>query len=359
SKRILFMAAAALVIGVFFSMNAWRHRAAPLAFQVDGQPAQQGAWLSAPADRALDLRFSDASDISLSPSGRARVTNVDANGARIVLEAGSAHVRITHRDASKWHVVAGPFDVLVTGTEFDVGWDPSGEQFRVHMQRGTVHVTGALLGEGHALRTGQTLEVSMPDGVVREPEDTSTQDSQPPRSETAQREETHEVPQKKPVSLSAAAVGSTAPDPSSTALDLPQPPQRTSPHEDSHVAGPSPMWARLAANGEYARAVQNADDTGFGDACANGKRRDVLALGDAARFTGHDDEARTAYNAVRSRALGDDLAAEAAFDLGKLAMDRAHDYFTAAKWFATYGNENPSGPLAREAAGRLIEARQR
>ena len=367
SKRLLFAIAATFVVGLLFSVNVWRRHTAPLAFQVDGQAAQRGAWLGAPSDRALDLRFSDASEISLSPSARARVVDVDANGARVLLESGSAHVSITHRDGSRWHVMAGPFDVLVTGTEFDVAWDPANEELRVHMQHGTVHVTGASLGEGLALSTGETLDVSVRDGVVRQPEAHAGLDGQLPRSEMPAREDTHEMPENKPVSAS--ETGSTAhgsPQRTSAPADQPEDlssqaiaPQKASPPETSRVPGPPPLWATLAASGEYARAIQNAEDTGFDRACAEGRRSDVLALGDAARLRGRDDDARVAYDAVRSRGKGDDLAAEAAFGLGRLAFDRAHDYAAAAKWFATYGNENPSGKLAREAAGSLIESRQR
>ena len=44
----------------------------------------------------------------------------------------------------------------------------------------------------------------------------------------------------------------------------------------------------------------------------------------------------------------------AAFTLGRIAYDR-RDYREAARWFATYLREEPSGSVAREAAGRLIE----
>lgn len=365
SKRLLFAIAATFVVGLFFSVNAWRRRTTPLAFQVDGQAAQRGAWLGAPIDRALDLRFSDASDISLSPSARARVVDVDAHGARVLLESGSAHVSITHRDGSSWHVMAGPFDVLVTGTEFDVAWDPANEELRVQMQHGTVHVTGASLGEGRALSTGETLDVSVADGVVRQPEAHAGLDGQPPRSEMTAREGSHETAENKLVSASG-ATAHVSPQRTSAPADQgedrsPQAvaPPKAPPEETSHVPGPPPLWATLAANGEYARAIQNAEDVGFDRACADGKRSDVLALGDAARLRGHDDDARVAYDAVRSRGKGDELAADAAFGLGRLAFDRAHDYSAAAKWFATYGNENPSGKLAREAAGSLIESRQK
>ena len=41
-----------------------------------------------------------------------------------------------------------------------------------------------------------------------------------------------------------------------------------------------------------------------------------------------------------------------------MAFDQRGSYATAAKWFALYLSEG-GGPYAREAAGRLIEARER
>jgi outer membrane protein assembly factor BamD (BamD/ComL family) len=45
-----------------------------------------------------------------------------------------------------------------------------------------------------------------------------------------------------------------------------------------------------------------------------------------------------------------------AFTLGRIEYDDRRNYQGAARWFQSYLREEPSGGLAREAAGRLIEA---
>jgi outer membrane protein assembly factor BamD (BamD/ComL family) len=57
--------------------------------------------------------------------------------------------------------------------------------------------------------------------------------------------------------------------------------------------------------------------------------------------------------------VNDPRAAVAAYGLGRIAFDQEHAYAQAARWFAAYLNEQPVGPLAREASGRLMEAKQR
>jgi transmembrane sensor len=336
------MAAAILVV---IGASLFRAKNKPLAFRVGDADGNVGGFVHAPADLPVDLRFSDASDITLEASGRARVVDVDANGARVVLESGVAHVAITHREASRWHIIAGPFDVVVTGTQFDVAWEPTTEQFSVHMKQGTVHVLGALLGEGHELSTGEELDVNVPSGVVHQSDTRVPASIGLPMSDST---------------LSAqdgaqdrADAGSIESNPIATTM------APAAAGDSSHAPAVSPAWAQLARRGKYQPAIDAAEAAGFDHACDEAKISDVLALGDAARFTGKNAEAREAYTAVRARSPKDPAAAEAAFDLGRIAFDRDHDYGAAAKWFDSYGRELPNGPLAREAAGRLIEARQK
>jgi len=58
---------------------------------------------------------------------------------------------------------------------------------------------------------------------------------------------------------------------------------------------------------------------------------------------------------IRLRFPGSISAAEAAFTLGSINVHRFKNYSAAASWFRAYLKEAPSGPLAREAAGRLVE----
>jgi outer membrane protein assembly factor BamD (BamD/ComL family) len=63
-----------------------------------------------------------------------------------------------------------------------------------------------------------------------------------------------------------------------------------------------------------------------------------------------------AYEAARrKRATGD----RSAFAIGLVEFDHWRRYRRAAEWFTTYVNEQPDGPLAEEAQGRLMEAWQR
>ena len=62
---------------------------------------------------------------------------------------------------------------------------------------------------------------------------------------------------------------------------------------------------------------------------------------------------------LRNRFPDSISAATAAFALGGIAFERRVDYSEAARWFATYLDEQPSGALMGDATGRLMEARHR
>src|SRR5262249_1943367 len=61
------------------------------------------------------------------------------------------------RPGTSWLVVAGPFQIAVTGTRFDVRWGDEPGGLEVKMLEGTVIVRGALAGRGPPLRAGQPL----------------------------------------------------------------------------------------------------------------------------------------------------------------------------------------------------------
>src|SRR6185503_13197858 len=82
-------------------------------------------------------------------------------------------------------------------------------------------------------------------------------------------------------------------------------------------------------------------------------------LGDTARFAGKPADALAAYLALRSRAGGSVPAKQAAFSIARVHFDQRAAYSDAARWFRTYLAEQPGGPFAREAEGRLMEALSR
>src|SRR6185295_17236223 len=65
-----------------------------------------------------------------------------------------------------WNVEVGPFEIAVTGTEFDVHWSDDRDGFEVVMKSGTVIVRGSLTGAGIPLHAGQRLVASLANGTL-------------------------------------------------------------------------------------------------------------------------------------------------------------------------------------------------
>ncbi|MBI2896021.1 MAG: tetratricopeptide repeat protein [Deltaproteobacteria bacterium] len=307
----------------------------------DGRGVPVGAWIAAPGTRPLPLCFSDGSKVVLEPASSSRVVEADERGARIVLERGVARVSIAHRKGSRWTLAVGPYEVLVTGTRFRVAWDPQAESFTLSLERGTVRVTGPLLSEGRTLVAGQKLEAS---GRERRIEITDgTERSRP-------------VASARIVMLPAPESPAVAPAP---APDEAEPMRERSARPAVRAATAGPSWRDLARRGSYREALEAAERAGFDAECARVGASDLHVLGDAARLAGSAPRAVQAFDALRDRFAGTPQAAAAAFALGRIAFDGRHAYAEAARWFETYLREAPRGPLAREASGRLIEARRR
>jgi TolA-binding protein len=121
----------------------------------------------------------------------------------------------------------------------------------------------------------------------------------------------------------------------------------------------APSWQAWARLGSYKEALAAAESDGFDALCRTLSVSDLFELATIARLAGKMARASEAYSAVRARFAGSDSAAASAFHLGQIAFDGAHAYADAHRWFATYLNERPSGPLGAEALGRLMEAEQR
>ncbi len=118
-------------------------------------------------------------------------------------------------------------------------------------------------------------------------------------------------------------------------------------------------WRALVAAGHYAEGVRAAERVGWTRVCRSANAVELLALADAARLSDQTPRAVEALMALRQRFPGSTSAATGAFSLGRLAFERRGAYAEAARWFATYLDEQPHGPLMGDAVGRLMEARDR
>lgn len=105
----------------------------------------------------LPLAFADGTTIALKRGARAELRSVTEHGATIALARGTLAVHVVHHDASRWDVVAGTFDIRVTGTKFDATWDPDAKKLTVAMTEGSVRVTGPCVDEPLAAPSTRTF----------------------------------------------------------------------------------------------------------------------------------------------------------------------------------------------------------
>ena len=310
-------------------------RTSPLAFTADGTSTTTETWIAASAARPVALEFSDGTVLRVEPSSRARVVAVDERGASIALENGALHADVVHASQSAWRVIAGPLTVRVTGTRFALRWSASTEEFSVSVEQGSISVTGPGLQRPQTVVAGETLQVFVAEKrfeLANGAAAAQTAAPSPPPSVTAD-------PFEPPRKADPAAVAS---GPSAAAA--------------TSVAKPRDDWRELARRGLLRKAFAAAEAADFDVACRTASAAELLQLGDAARLSDRPDRAKQALLGLRARYPSDPRRSAAAFALGKVAFDQTRSYAQAAEWFSTSIREQPSGSLAREAAGRLIEA---
>jgi hypothetical protein len=214
-------------------------------------------------------------------------------------------------------VHAGPFDVHVVGTQFDVAWDPRGERFALHLVEGRVVIEGPTIAR-RTVEAGETVTVELPERrmeVVQGPEE---------------EDRGWEL------------------DPIDIEGTVQQPRART-PNNRLRID-----WRDLAREARYAEALAAVN---WDRELATGTAGDLLLLADTARRGRQPRRAQVALTAIRTRFEGTPEAAQAAFRLGRLAL--TSQPADAAAWFERALAEDPSGPYAAVAAGRRMEAYDR
>ncbi|MFT3925563.1 MAG: FecR domain-containing protein [Myxococcales bacterium] len=308
--------------------------------------SDEHGYFAARADAPLELSFSDGSHVRLEPGSVLRVSALDARGARLSLEHGRAMISVRHTSNTHWWFESGPFTTEVVGTRFALGWEPLEQTFRLHMLEGVVRVSGPVLGPQLRAVAGEIVEVSL-------------------REQRAQLSKDAPSPQTVPL----------APTPTPSAREIPAHPSQSdspSPHDTSarrkRAAKPAsvepasdehepsePSFERLARQGRYAEAIAAAEALGWETALSSSARGALWLLADAARLARRPELAASAYLRVRARFAGSSEATRSAFALGRLAHDVQRDARAAAEWFTTYLREAPTGTLAQEALGRLLE----
>jgi len=310
--------ALAAVAAASFALFLWfaPRSARPLSYRIDGGALSEGTIF---AQAGTSVAFSDGSRLQLTPSARARIEQVTAHGARVNLIDGEVAVDIVKAEGNAWFVQAGPYQVHVVGTAFDVRWAKERRRIEVDLHRGSVIVTGPHIDGQLRMQAGQRL-TSAVDGASA----VTSEASAGPASAAA------------PASSTPAASDSAKPAP-----DVNAPPR------DAASVG----WSRLVAQGEFQRVLDAAQRRGIDGVLASGTQLELAALSDAARYGRNPDLARRALLAERKRFARAAAARGAAFFLGGIEKEGSA---AALAWYETYLAESPRGPYAAQALGRRM-----
>jgi hypothetical protein len=350
-RRLALLLPAAAALGALLVFFALQERGV-LEVRVgqSGAPPLIGAWLGAPDDARLPLVFSDGTRMVLAPKSKARLRDVGREGARVELANGSLRVAVVPRAASSFWIDAGPFTVRVTGTRFDVDFDPRDESFTLALEEGHVELSGCVFGKSRRLVAGQTVRASCSKRTVAvDYGDRSGSTTQPAPKPSAL-----------PVPERNASLTPAEREPSNSAADrapgdVGRAPDRPGQSPESAERAPGD-WVALARQGAYAAAFEQARAAGFEEQCARRNAVELALLADVARHARAARETRHALLTLRRRFPGTDEAALAAFTLGRMEFDGRGSARGASEWFRTYLRERPGGAMTREALGRLIEA---
>lgn len=328
--------AAALLLGALPLVAWWALGRAPAPLvQSPAATVSVGESIVVPREQTIPLHFSDGSRVSLASATRASVQELTPQRASVELERGKARVTIVHRADTSWLFRAGPYQVRVTGTKFELEWSPEANRFVLELAEGSVVVTTD--DSTHAaVRMVAPEHLTIDDGVWQ---------LRPLRSG----EPASSAPAATQVEAEVQARASPGPARSQAR------PSRSVPTRTPEAAVAPSDWQSLAQQGKFAEAHARADAIGIESLSRSIPPAELLALAEVCRFSGHAQQAISVLTTLRQRFPARDEAAVAAFQLGRLFADGPR----AADAFRAYLRERPQGALAREAAGRLLEVLDR
>jgi hypothetical protein len=316
----------------------WHQSAPSIGFRV--VPETGVAHATQDLGSAGRIDFSDGSRVSVAAEASASVTSIDARGARIRLDRGHLSANIVHLPQASWSIAAGPYQVLVTGTAFDMNWSPDAQTLELWLRQGSVLVKGPSAGQGLAVVAGQHVLASATSGQI-------VLDALVPAAAAP------------PPAVAAVEPSAPVAPPS----ERPLPAMRESPHANrpspvprSSSPEPTLTWPQALARGEFQRVLDEAERRGIDDVLSRATSADLAALADAARYGRRNDLARQTLLAQRRRFPQTSAGRDAAFFLGTLDESRTgRDAETnALEWYGRYLAENPTGSYGGQALGRRL-----
>jgi hypothetical protein len=343
---------------------------------IKGEP---GLLVHTAAKENSALAFKQGSRFVLKASSDARVASADRDKVSIELLRGVIEADVVGNGTTKWEVTAGPYRVSVLGTRFTVNFNETTRSIDVEVTRGRVLVEGPNTSDGGVeILKGDRLHVesnsSRPvekkiaadeNKAPSNPPDVAPSSPVPlqdrPKSESAIASKTdirmsESGDQKPPRVFPSPLQKENSKDPPSTdgLIDEPDTTDRPQDVKPAQSQNPLLKWLAYYEHEEFTQAIEKALEFGIDDLIAALDSENLWKLQDAARISGRHDISFKILTEYRNRFPKNKNAKTASFLLGKIALDDKGLLKLAASWFETYLQEDPNGPLAEEAQGRLI-----
>lgn len=287
--------------------------AALIGPRVSNAPMTASAWQNAKlvtGSDAMDVALDDGSRIRLDSSTALQVTESETRSVRLRLQHGRVLCDVKHEPERAFHVHAAGVDVRVVGTRFSVAVDDTAleTKVQVHVERGAVEVRSPNKPDQvRRLTAGETWSITT-------------------------RKQIEPLPESAPAASAPAPTGAVA---------LPEP-----------ASPPTPVTSGAAPRGPNgANEVEPTVETG--------SAKQLLELAGDARRAGHAERAAAAYEALLRRFPGDSRAGLAAFELGRLRMDRLGDNAGAVQALSRAIQLAPGSGMQEDALARLTQLYER
>lgn len=314
------------------------------------------------------LTLPDGSKARLGPGALVRIPGPRPDDVRVLLDRGRIQLVVVPAPPGgrRFVVEAGPVQVVVVGTEFFVDRDREGNQERitVTVQHGTVSMSREGHPEAWPVGTGQSVTVTAPlsddaagakappaivpktaaaptanpsGDVPPEPVSQGTTRSISSRNGRASGVPDREKPSKMVAFETAPPARKELPRESIPTQALPAPP-RASPVQAAAPPAPRPPVS----------LAQNVAPT----QTAGG----LLRQAEQARAEGRLRDAERTLDLIRTQFRGDSRAALAAFELGRLLLDRLASPARAVQALEDAVQLAPAAPFREHVEARLVEA---
>jgi TolA-binding protein len=359
--------------------------AEPLLFKVGEKQAVgiPGMPINTDREETKRLSFDQGSTFLIYPDSRLQVLKSDEESVNLDLESGALLANIQGNGRTTWTVSAGGYQITVLGTEFKMEWYQERRVLDVKVAKGTVLVRGDDIGDAgievekgkhfRANREKGLLAIKTIDSVYYNPNEVDLvrkEPASPSGDPTFTTNGERLLPPERVTSTqgtpmtsgSAQEIGPNVGEDAATSQKVSHPsrqhPSRPSADRRFGIKGRratrSAAWLKHYNSEDYHRALEEAMNVGIDRLFASLGLNKLWKLIHAARASGSDAVAARGLIACRKRFKGRKKAKRAAFLLGKIYSDKLNDPKVASEWFHQYLLEDPEGPLAEEALGRLV-----